>query len=155
MHERLCKWKKTVKSEEQKKSIREEEIQMISNYDNIWSISASHRVRKSLTWSIDFIPTSTGEDITCILCIELILGQLSINYNELRGNPLESVHLECSVWKSASCMCYIVAHATQRSSGEQSQLHTSAKKTIQKKKKEIELLMVSLQFLIAVIYKIK
>lgn len=57
--------------------------------------SASCRVRKSLTWSIDSIPLSTGEDITCILCIKLILGQL--NYNKLQRSPLQRDHFKCNM----------------------------------------------------------
>lgn len=76
------------------------------------SISASHRVRKSLSWSIDSIPLSTGEDITCILCIKLILGQLSINYNELRRSPLLCVNLICSV---RCAVCSLIAHTQENS----------------------------------------
>lgn len=59
------------------------------------SASASCRVRKSFTWSIDSIPLSTGEDITCILCIKLILGQL--NYNKLQKSSLKRDHFKCNM----------------------------------------------------------
>lgn len=59
------------------------------------SASASCRVRKSLTWSIDSIPLSTGEDITCILCIKWILGQL--NYNKLQRIPNKRDDFKCNM----------------------------------------------------------
>lgn len=75
-------------------------------------MSVSHRVRESLSWSIDFIPLSTAEDITCILCIKLILGQLSINYNELQRNPLKRANTKRNGKYDASPTCSLVAHVT-------------------------------------------
>lgn len=90
LHESLCKSRKIVKSDKQKNWKEDYSITGVTEL----SASASCRVRKSLTWSIDSIPLSTGEDITCILCIKLILGQL--NYNKLRRNPLIRDHFECN-----------------------------------------------------------